>query len=262
MAEPRDLEQVDGRTRRRPRSRRRCASRHRRRARPRPGRRARGRPAAAPLTTFLAGFALARGAEPRARGRRRGTTRRGGNRDDRRGAELAGRSYARVAYPAGSLRRPPSRWRWEMPTGCGSCGTSARSSISPLPTRARWTDGRWRAPPWTVGEPVRIGSAPGPALSRGRARAITTGGAVPPGTTAVVRQEHALLVPGTSRIDHARRRTYDAPARRRHPPTRRGAHRGTPARRGRPPRAPGADRLRRSSGCSTPSTSPHRVRSS
>jgi molybdopterin molybdotransferase len=55
------------------------------------------------------------------------------------------------------------------------------------------------AGPWAVGEPVRIGSAPGAALARGRARAITTGGAVPPGTTAVVRQEHARLVPRTQR---------------------------------------------------------------
>ncbi|HZW41392.1 MAG TPA: molybdopterin molybdenumtransferase MoeA, partial [Agromyces sp.] len=72
-------------------------------------------------------------------------------------------------------------------------------SLVDLPTADASAMDGWAvagAGPWAVGEPVRIGSAPGAALGRGRARAITTGGAVPPGTSAVVRQEHALLVPG------------------------------------------------------------------
>ena len=72
-------------------------------------------------------------------------------------------------------------------------------SLVDLPTADASAMDGWAgagAGPWAVGEPVRIGSAPGPALGRGWARAITTGGAVPPGTTAVVRQEHSVLVAG------------------------------------------------------------------
>ncbi|MBT2502863.1 molybdopterin molybdotransferase MoeA [Curtobacterium sp. ISL-83] len=50
------------------------------------------------------------------------------------------------------------------------------------------------AGPWHVDGVVRMGAPPGPPLPAGAARAITTGGAIPPGASAVVRLERAEIL--------------------------------------------------------------------
>jgi molybdopterin molybdotransferase len=52
-------------------------------------------------------------------------------------------------------------------------------------------------PPWALGEPVRMGSAPGTEpLQPGSARPIFTGAAVPAGASGVLRAEHGRVWPG------------------------------------------------------------------
>ncbi|PYY55894.1 MULTISPECIES: molybdopterin molybdotransferase MoeA [unclassified Curtobacterium] len=47
--------------------------------------------------------------------------------------------------------------------------------------------------PWRLDGTVTMGALPGPPLAPGRARTVTTGGAVPPGAAAVLRAEHGDL---------------------------------------------------------------------
>jgi molybdopterin molybdotransferase len=54
--------------------------------------------------------------------------------------------------------------------------------------------------PWRIDGAVTMGAAPGPPLDRGFARAVTTGAAVPAGTTAVLRSEHAATAAASDRL--------------------------------------------------------------
>lgn len=124
------------------------------------------------------------------------------------------RAARRLAWSVGGLAPEAARV-----VGIGEADglrlVQAVSSLVDLPTADASAMDGWAVAgrgPWTIGEPIRIGSAPGAPLRPGRARAITTGGAVPPGTTAVVRQEHALVVDGPPRL-LAMREGRAAPAR-------------------------------------------------
>ncbi|WP_394552384.1 molybdopterin molybdotransferase MoeA [Agromyces sp. MMS24-JH15] len=53
--------------------------------------------------------------------------------------------------------------------------------------------------PWSIGPPIRMGEPPGTELAPGSARPVTTGGAVPPGATEVLRSEDGDAGGGTLR---------------------------------------------------------------
>jgi molybdopterin molybdotransferase len=114
------------------------------------------------------------------------------------GAVPSWRAARRLAWRTGELAPTPVA-TVALADADGLRLVGGMRSLVDLPTADASAMDGWAvagAGPWGVGEPIRIGSSPGAPLARGRARAITTGGAVPPGTTAVVRQEHAVLVAG------------------------------------------------------------------
>ncbi|MDQ0892639.1 molybdopterin molybdotransferase MoeA [Agromyces ramosus] len=108
------------------------------------------------------------------------------------------RAARRLAWRVGGLA-PTTARIVELADADGLMLARAVRALVDLPTADASAMDGWAVAgggPWAIGATIRIGSAPGAPLRPGRARAITTGGAVPPGTTAIVRQEHATILDG------------------------------------------------------------------
>ena len=82
----------------------------------------------------------------------------------------------------------------------GRVAAAAVTALVPLPTADVSAMDGWAVagePPWTLGEPVLMGSRPdAELLAPGTARPICTGAAVPTGASGVLRAEHGRVWPG------------------------------------------------------------------
>ena len=104
-----------------------------------------------------------------------------------------------LAHSTGrSVETQPERVRVDR--AAGRVAAAAVSALVPLPTADVSAMDGWAVagdPPWTLGEPVLMGSRPDTEpLRPGSARPIFTGAAVPAGASGVLRAEHGRVWPG------------------------------------------------------------------
>ncbi|MFC0678630.1 molybdopterin molybdotransferase MoeA [Lysobacter korlensis] len=104
-----------------------------------------------------------------------------------------------LAYTTGrSVQIPTEKVRVDR--AVGRVAAAALSALVPLPTTDVSAMDGWAVagePPWTLGDPVPMGSRPdAEPFPAGTARAIPTGAAVPAGASGVLRAEHGRVWPG------------------------------------------------------------------
>lgn len=118
----------------------------------------------------------------------------------------------RIAYEAGQALTAGKRVIEDVPLARAAGRVLARdiSSLHTMPHYASSAMDGWAVAgpgPWQPGDPTPPHSASGnvpAALAAGTARAIVTGETVPPGTTAILRQEDSVLDPETGLLTASR----------------------------------------------------------
>ncbi|HZK58781.1 MAG TPA: molybdopterin molybdotransferase MoeA [Cryobacterium sp.] len=109
----------------------------------------------------------------------------------------------RLAHETG-LAVPRAAETLPLAEAAGRTLAGALHSLVPLPGCSSSAMDGWAVAgdaPWRLGTPIFAGDAPGSdALLPGTARAIATGGPVPPGTRGVLRSEHGTTRPGAEAL--------------------------------------------------------------